>query len=1040
MIRLCSLLLILGGCSLAVSDIPDGGSFTAQADAQATTPQRPIPDVGPSNPNEDAGNEQSFDAGPRSEVPTCGAQQRLDEDSHLCVPLSGTTPVCRDAAALRRDHRWVRDAQSVLYAAPQAAGDGSGSDEATPTASRRWSPPPAQKPPPCFLRLEPTRSATRSRWRWRSFEAWLDRALQVTIELGAPMTTSGSVQLYGLAVRGPLSAEEGASNSAIIVSGSGTFKLVQSTVSAPAGHGVELTGAGSDAAVISGVTFGAVRDSALHATDALGSWTVTGNLSKGPIGGHAMAFAGGDAALTISSNRFEAISGDALRASDALGSWTIEGNLSKGPIGGDGISIAGGSAEAQVTINNNEFERIDGNGISAQDALGSWTIKGNLSRGPIGGHAMHFHNQSGAVAMTNNTVNGSARGVLVSGGSAAWTITGNTVGGGQAGQGPRGGVEFVGLSAQSTLSCTDNTLSHVGGVAMSFMNSKAAATVANNAINNAWGDQGGQLLSNQGIGLMAVDSSGLTIDGNTIQDNNFIGLLIDLAWWDTTQDGTAVITVRNNTVNGHGSRRNFKRQFIPQDATITNENNVIPPDGPDAPGSGPPPPVSVARGDSPAPPRCGDGAVDPGEACDGNDLGLGRGCKPDCTISHSVRQLTSHTREICGAHYDGTIRCLGMPGDQFGRQWDPQSDRNSFEAIPNTLDFRHVAIADIHGCGVKEDGRVWCWGNNATRQLGRGQAADEVLDLGPVDFPGLDNPQAYQDNPFVSVHTAGIGPTGHSCARQKQGQVWCWGSDGTIGVLGLGRAINNEPFSPQPIRRSDDQSILITDGFWTGLAFSCASVDGRYYCWGQSDMFASRVGEDENSGFRYRINLDGPVLGPGGQPLRAGGSLAIGLVHACALDNSGAAYCWGNNNRSQLGDRTTQNAYGSSVRVGNHRFSKLFAQPLHWLQLIASEVTCGLKADLSVWCWGQNDFGILGEFTQVDTPQRLQIPGLERVRELALSKTKACAIRWDDSVLCWGTDRYAGSNFASNQPLLPVELANSVLNNERPSFQPCRFR
>ena len=135
-----------------------------------------------------------------------------------------------------------------------------------------------------------------------------------------------------------------------------------------------------------------------------------------------------------------------------------------------------------------QFERIDGNGISAQDALGSWTIEGNLSRGPIGGHAMHFHNQSGAVAMTNNTVNGSARGVLVSGGSAAWTITGNTVGGGQAGQGPRR-LRVVGLSTQSTLTYTDNTLSHVGGVAMSFMNSKAAATVANNAINNAWGDK-----------------------------------------------------------------------------------------------------------------------------------------------------------------------------------------------------------------------------------------------------------------------------------------------------------------------------------------------------------------------------------------------------------------------------------------------------------------------------------------------------------------------------------------------------------------------
>ena len=71
---------------------------------------------------------------------------------------------------------------------------------------------------------------------------------------------------------------------------------------------------------------------------------------------------------------------------------------------------------------------------------GSWTIEGNLSRGPIGGHAMHF-TQSGAVAMTNNTVNGQ-REVLVSGGSAAWTITGNTVDGGQAGQGPRR-FEFV---------------------------------------------------------------------------------------------------------------------------------------------------------------------------------------------------------------------------------------------------------------------------------------------------------------------------------------------------------------------------------------------------------------------------------------------------------------------------------------------------------------------------------------------------------------------------------------------------------------------
>ena len=50
---------------------------------------------------------------------------------------------------------------------------------------------------------------------------------------------------------------------------------------------------------------------------------------------------------------------------------------------------------------------------------------------------MHFHNQSGAISLNNNSITGSARGVLVNGGSAAWTITGNTVGGGQAGQDDR---------------------------------------------------------------------------------------------------------------------------------------------------------------------------------------------------------------------------------------------------------------------------------------------------------------------------------------------------------------------------------------------------------------------------------------------------------------------------------------------------------------------------------------------------------------------------------------------------------------------------
>ena len=90
--RLVILALMMPGCRLALSDAPDGGPL---ADAGAA----PSMDVGTARPSvdasveppADAGAARPYDAGPRGEVPTCGAQQRLDEDSHLCVPLSGTT-------------------------------------------------------------------------------------------------------------------------------------------------------------------------------------------------------------------------------------------------------------------------------------------------------------------------------------------------------------------------------------------------------------------------------------------------------------------------------------------------------------------------------------------------------------------------------------------------------------------------------------------------------------------------------------------------------------------------------------------------------------------------------------------------------------------------------------------------------------------------------------------------------------------------------------------------------------------------------------
>ena len=62
----------------------------------------------------------------------------------------------------------------------------------------------------------------------------------------------------------------------------------------------------------------------------------------------------------------------------------------------------------------------------------------------------------------------------------------------------------------------------------------------------------------------------------------------------------------------------------------------------------------------------------------------------------------------------------------------------------------------------------------------------------PLAFNGMDDAQAYRDNPFVSLHVVKT----HGCARQLQGQVWCWGRSDD-GALGLGPVGDGSATTPQ---------------------------------------------------------------------------------------------------------------------------------------------------------------------------------------------------------------------------------------------------
>ena len=80
--------------------------------------------------------------------------------------------------------------------------------------------------------------------------------------------------------------------------------------------------------------------------------------------------------------------------------------------------------------------------------------------------------------------------------------------------------------------------------------------------------------------------------------------------------------------------------------------------------------------------------------------------------------------------------------------------------------------------------------------------------------------------------------------------------------------------------------------------------------------------------------------------------VAAGATHSCAIAGDGALWCWGNNDRGQLGDKTLE-----------RRRAPTLIDPGPWIDVQArNDHTCGIMMDGSVWCWGDNFFdGQIGD-------------------------------------------------------------------------------
>jgi alpha-tubulin suppressor-like RCC1 family protein/PKD repeat protein len=261
-----------------------------------------------------------------------------------------------------------------------------------------------------------------------------------------------------------------------------------------------------------------------------------------------------------------------------------------------------------------------------------------------------------------------------------------------------------------------------------------------------------------------------------------------------------------------------------------------------------------------------------------------------------------------------------------------------------------------HVLALKADGTVWAWGVNSSGQLGNGGTSSSSL---PVLVSGL--------NDVIAISAGG----NVSMALKSDGTVWAWGTNDS-GQAGNGTSGGSNTV---PVKSGVNNVIAIAAGF-----YHCAAVksDGNVWEWG----WMPGATPTQVAGISNVVSV---ADGSGTYPL------------TLALKSDGTVWAWGQNDYGQLGNGSTTSSPYVPVQVASLNNVVSIA--------VGDKTAVAVKGDGTVWTWGSNDWGLLGNGSGDSySTVAVQVNSLTGVSGISLSSWTALAVKSDGTIWAWGNN------------------------------------